>query len=132
MDLEKLPQALQEMKDKVLASVIEEIAPVANDELVAALAKRIAAQGSGNKRNKPVTSKAVGKKLNQQQQKFLKQAPAVEPGQPGTIQALKQNDKYVITAMGGGEGDITVTNTDIANYRKTISEQAKKLLDNLL
>lgn len=126
MDLEKLPKALQEMKDKVLASVIEEAAPVANAQFVAALTKRIAAQGTGNK-----PTKAPDKELNQHQKKFLKQAPVVEQRSPVIIQASRQIDKYVITVTGS-QAQLAITDTDITNYRKTISEQAKKSLENLL
>jgi hypothetical protein len=123
MNLEQLPKALLNIKDRLLVAVIDEAAPVANNELVDTLTKRATKKGPGGRQNQAVPSQ-----LNQQQQKFLKQAPIAQE-QPVTIQALKQNNGYIITASSTR---INVTAADLSHYRKTISEQAIKTLDKLL
>lgn len=133
MKLEDLPGILQELKGKLLRSVKEDAAPVANDAVVTELRKRILI--TKNPVRSITSTRPAGKKLNEQQSKFLKQvAPAeTDPSNPVPIDAIQvqtTEDGYAISIDTGLPQTLKdraiVTDADVLRYEDTLINEIEK------
>lgn len=147
MKLEELAGALTELKKRIFIAISEDSAAEANENLLTELRKRIMAKQnqSVNKKETAVSPapKPSSKKLNEQQSKFLKALPVMEqPDQTSTkatadsIQLEKSGSGYMIgvdSELPQQVKDLAkVSDSDMQRYIDTLTETAKKQLDQLL
>ena len=145
MKLEELAGALIELKERTFICISEDSASEANENLLTELRKRIMSKQPQPAKRKEVlpNPKPSNNKLNEQQSKLLKAVPVVEqPDQtstkvtPDSIQLEKSSNGYVIgvdSELPQQVKDLVkVSDSDTQQYIDTLTEKAKKQLDQLL
>lgn len=143
MKLEELAGALTELKEKLFICVSEGSAAEANEHLLTELRKRIMSKQSQPAKRREILQKLSAKKLNDQQSKFLKAIPVAEKPDEAvikptaeSIQLQKSGKGYVIGIDGELPQEVKnlakATDADREKYLNTLTENAKKQLDQLL